>query len=267
MGCVGEKNSIHFFNHLAGLNVSAVKGEGVLHRFPRHTHEGYCIGLVRKGSRTLIRSGKSTVIPENGMFVINPGEGHECVNGGVPHSYSVLCADKSIMNGFFLLPKAAPKAMPVFEQAPLFDEVLRKKFIRLFSIIEGKSPVLALDESLLAVLSHLVVNHGHFAPDPGPQNHGDAVNRARRFIRENCSDDITLIQIADFSNLSPYHFHRIFLEKTGVSPHEYLIQQRIVKARDLLSGKDSLSLVALETGFADQSHFSRIFKRMTGITP
>ncbi|MFH1147720.1 MAG: helix-turn-helix domain-containing protein [Pseudomonadota bacterium] len=68
-------------------------------------------------------------------------------------------------------------------------------------------------------------------------------------------------------NLSPFHFSRVFSQETGMAPHAYLIQVRIKKARgDLLKGMP-IADAAYGAGFTDQSHFTRCFRKIVGITP
>jgi AraC family transcriptional regulator len=71
-------------------------------------------------------------------------------------------------------------------------------------------------------------------------------------------------------HLSPFHLARLFKQRLGVSPHRYLVQVRVDNARWLLSagsGARSLAEIASAVGFADQSHLTRHFKRVTGMTP
>jgi len=67
---------------------------------------------------------------------------------------------------------------------------------------------------------------------------------------------------------SPYHFARLFRQTTGESPHQFVLRQRIERAQRLLAeGGMPLAHVAVESGFADQSHLTRAFKRQLGLTP
>ena len=91
-----------------------------------------------------------------------------------------------------------------------------------------------------------------------------------RFIQENYSRELSLQDMADAVHLSPFHLARVFKQALGVSPHQYLIQVRVNSARALLaagSGERSLAEVADAVGFADQSHLTRHFKRLLGVTP
>lgn len=95
-----------------------------------------------------------------------------------------------------------------------------------------------------------------------------AVRQAVSFIHENYPHPVRLEDIAAAANLSLYHLTRVFKKAIGTTPHRYLLQVRVNSARLLLSaGARSLAEVAVAVGFADQSHFTREFKRILGITP
>jgi AraC-like DNA-binding protein len=97
-----------------------------------------------------------------------------------------------------------------------------------------------------------------------------AVTQAVDFIHDNYAGGLSLSDIAAAAHLSPFHLSRIFKKATGVSPHQYLLQVRVNSARALLTagaGERSLAEVAAAVGFADQSHLTRHFKRMLGVTP
>ena len=97
-----------------------------------------------------------------------------------------------------------------------------------------------------------------------------SVIQAMKHIHENYPGDVSLAAIAGAAHLSSYHLTRVFKKATGVSPHQYLLQVRVNGARSLLTagaGDRSLAEIAAAVGFSDQSHLTRHFKRMFGITP
>jgi len=97
-----------------------------------------------------------------------------------------------------------------------------------------------------------------------------AVADALAFMHENYARELSLSDIAAAAHLSPFHLARLFKQSLGVSPHQYLIQLRVNSARWLLSagsGERSLAELANAVGFADQSHLTRHFKRVLGVTP
>jgi len=88
------------------------------------------------------------------------------------------------------------------------------------------------------------------------------------YIDSHLEKTITVKSLAAMANLSQYHFSRAFKQSIGQSPHQYVIQQRVERAKELLSlGKMEIYDVAIACGFSSQSHFSRCFKRLTGATP
>lgn len=112
-------------------------------------------------------------------------------------------------------------------------------------------------------------------PEPEPVESGQipaprAVSLATAFINEHYGRSIGLAQIAQAAHLSPFHLSRLFKKATGRTPHQYLVEVRVNSARALLAagaGVRSLADVAAAVGFADQSHLTRHFKRVLGVTP
>jgi AraC family transcriptional regulator len=89
-------------------------------------------------------------------------------------------------------------------------------------------------------------------------------------MRSRLAESISLEELAKAAGLSPFHFARQFKAATGHPPHDYHIRLRIDRAQELLRtrGREwNLAAIANECGFADQSHFSRQFKRVVGVTP
>ena len=89
------------------------------------------------------------------------------------------------------------------------------------------------------------------------------------YIEEHLDGGPTLAQLAALVRLNPYHFARQFKAATGLPPHQYVIQRRVERTKQLLQAGTDLSLaeVALRAGFSDQSQFSYHFKRVVGVTP
>ncbi|HEX6479249.1 MAG TPA: AraC family transcriptional regulator [Ktedonobacteraceae bacterium] len=94
------------------------------------------------------------------------------------------------------------------------------------------------------------------------------VRRVLDFIQDHLSQDLSLEALAQQAGFSSYHFARLFRQTTGESPHQFVLRQRIERAQHLLKERDvPLAHVALESGFANQSHLTQAFKRHLGLTP
>lgn len=88
------------------------------------------------------------------------------------------------------------------------------------------------------------------------------------YINDYLDQELSLEELAAIAQLSPYHFCRSFKGYTGLTPHQYVIRQRVDRAKLLLKdGKMGISEVAIACGFTHQSHLNRHFKRLTGVTP
>jgi len=97
---------------------------------------------------------------------------------------------------------------------------------------------------------------------------GNDVEQALAFIDAHLGERLTLLKIADELHLSPYHFAHVFKRTVGIAPHQYVMQRRLERARQLIAHtKLPIVTIALELGYANQSHFSEAFHRATGVTP
>ncbi|WP_051356603.1 helix-turn-helix domain-containing protein [Azorhizobium doebereinerae] len=89
-----------------------------------------------------------------------------------------------------------------------------------------------------------------------------------RFIDAHIARNIAIEELAALARLSPSHFSKRFRARFGLSPYNYVLARRVELAQQMMTGsQDSLSEIALNCGFSDQAHFSRVFKRVTGESP
>jgi AraC family transcriptional regulator len=159
------------------------------------------------------------------------------------------------------------------EQRRNTDPTLRHIAMALRAGIQSRD---ALDrmygEALSTALAvHLLREYG--VPMLGPKRQYGGLPRAKlmravEYIQDQLDTDLTVSGIAQAVDLSPYHFTRLFKESTGQSPHQYVVDVRVRKAKELLTtGKFTISEAAHQVGFVDQSHLTRHFKRVFGLPP
>ena len=92
--------------------------------------------------------------------------------------------------------------------------------------------------------------------------------RVTEHIAKNIAQELTIDRLATLVNMSPFHFARCFKQTAGMTPHQFVTRERILRAREmLLSGKQSIGEIAMALGFASQSHFADVYRRITGSSP
>ena len=133
------------------------------------------------------------------------------------------------------------------------------------------SNYLLIDSLKIAMTIHLLQRYSTTKPKPAEANNGLSkakLQQVTEYINEHLAQDLKLNEIAVIAQLSPYHFSRLFKESMGVTLHQYILQRRIEKAKYLLQyNQFSISEVAAKVGFFDQSHLTRYFRQIVGVTP
>lgn len=124
-----------------------------------------------------------------------------------------------------------------------------------------------LATSLLVHLFRLYGSHPHprhLAGGLAPTQ----LRQVQNHIEDNLGEDLGLAELAALAGLSTHHFGQAFKASTGVTPHRYVIERRVHRARELLLGEDySIEEIALSVGFSSQSHLTLNFRHQTGLTP
>jgi AraC family transcriptional regulator len=127
-------------------------------------------------------------------------------------------------------------------------------------------------ESLTQVLIiHLLRHYSTLTQKMRPENRSlthAQLQQALDYIHTHLDQDLSLAEIARVTSISSTYFASLFKGATGISPHQYVIQQRVEKAKLMLSKTDlAITDIALQVGFSSQSHLTQQFKRLTGMTP
>ncbi|MNE60244.1 Arabinose operon regulatory protein [compost metagenome] len=120
---------------------------------------------------------------------------------------------------------------------------------------------------MFSVLATLFGRHGSAIILPVETRERTAVHAARDYLYDHYETDIGLEELAAIAGLSRAHLIRVFRREFHITPHAYLTDVRIRRARSLLRAGETPAEVAAMCGFADQAHFTRHFKARTGITP
>lgn len=127
------------------------------------------------------------------------------------------------------------------------------------------------DALAVALSAHLLGNYATCTSTAHNQSAGVPACKLRRvidFINDNLTEDLTLAEIAHVAGMNPHYFSRAFKQATGTPPHRFVTNCRVERAKSLLAeGELPLVEIGLSVGFQNQSHFTTLFHKLTGLTP
>jgi AraC-like DNA-binding protein len=252
--------------------------------YTRHTHPEFAIGVVEQGIAKCYYQGRMQIVPPGEIITVNPGEVHTGeVNDAKGYRYRVAYIPQRLMaeclyDGLGIAAASAhfPKllnhdphlSLHLLQALHLFEEKVSPGERRTSSSKEKISSSFEAKECFFQALGELLMRHGHPHSSPSSlKGCPSIVRKARDFIHDMAAEPISLEDIASAAGVSRFHFLRLFKTYTGLSPHAYLIQYRVELAKHSIKAGKSLAAAAMDSGFFDQSHMSRRFKAVYGITP
>ncbi|MGO9568177.1 MAG: AraC family ligand binding domain-containing protein [Desulfomonilaceae bacterium] len=245
--------------------VDLLNASYVTQTFSKHTHEGYAVGVVESGALGFVYRGETLVASPGTVNLVIPGEPHNgfsAADGG--WTYRMFYLDAALMEHVASQVADRKQTRPFFRHGVIHVGPLAKTLGQLHRAMEDESRDLLEKESLLLMtLAQWIHRH---AEDPpvvrSIRGEHRAVRLARDYIESHFQDAVSLEQIASISHLSAFHLIRVFQREVGLSPHAYLTQVRVERARALILRGWTLACAAAETGFTDQSHLTRHFKHI-----
>lgn len=244
---------------LAGVNTIAIHSDRA---FPRHTHDEFGFGLMQVGGHETW-SGRGLVEASAGdVITVNPGELHDGIaRAGEPRTWRM----------FFLSPETVANLVdekadrcefckPVFRATDIADSVRPAVEAAMQDHVDASE----LEQLLGLALGRLI--------DPREIRPANAetpptLRRVMERIHAEWSEPLVLEDLAWTAGLGKYQTLRAFSREFGLTPHAYLVQYRLNRARELMLRGDSLAEAAIASGFTDQSHMTRAFTRQFGLTP
>jgi AraC-like DNA-binding protein len=159
-------------------------------------------------------------------------------------------------------------AGPHLTAGAVTDPVLFEAFARLHDLLMGMATRLERQSHLAACLQLLLDRYAERRPPAPPVGReAAAVRRVRDYIHTCYGENLSLDDLAAVAGLGRFQLATAFRREAGLPPHAYHVQVRVAAARRLLATGTSPVRVAAETGFADQSHMIRHFRRALGVTP
>jgi AraC-like DNA-binding protein len=262
-----ERAKFWLVEDLGGLEL--LRATYVAHSFSRHAHEGFAIGVVEDGAQAFRYRGATHTTPPGGIILVNPGEAHTGhAADELGYTYRMLYPDAKLLRRAASELAGGQGDVPFFPAPVVHDGRLAGLIRELHVTLESSNSTLERESLLLWTLAQLVARHADSrrAARPVGKEHA-AIRRAREYLEAHHAENVSLERLSRVANLSPFHLLRVFRDETGLPPHAYVIGVRVARAKDLLVRGLPIARVAAETGFVDQSHFTKSFKRLWGYTP
>jgi AraC-like DNA-binding protein len=160
---------------------------------------------------------------------------------------------------------------PGFDKSFAIDPLLAERVRATHAVLESDADRLRKECALLETLGELLIRHASTRDQaersvPSPRSTA-ALQRVRDLLDAEYARTVTIRELADEAGLSTFHLIRVFRASFGLPPYKYLEHVRIQQARRLIRHGLPLTHVVHATGFSDQSHLTRYFKRIVGVTP
>lgn len=233
-----------------------------------HAHETFVIGGINGGYGTQFVRGSQRLAGAGDLTLYNPGEVHDCAPGcEAGFDYRVSYPSVHLMKRVAMEVSGHSRVGTPFFKAPIIqDPNGLAAFTMAHRTIELDRDTLAGDEGLIQIYARFLVRHAEIIPAAIGREQRP-VERVKVMIADRCTEDISLADLAAEAGLSRFHLIRVFQRATGQTPHAYLINRRIERAKASLRAGEKLSVVAVATGFSDQAHLTRVFKARVGVTP
>ncbi len=236
------------------------------HAFSPHWHEEYAIGLIDAGVEQFRYRGTVRQAVKGQIVLMNAGElhtGEAADERGF--GFRMLYVPESTFRSI-----AAQSTLPdtglSFKQAILNDVSLARLLRETHRAIGNAVSSLETEELLLDALSHILSRTATWLPAATETRATPMLDRARDYLQDNIFSDVSLSELASVAGLSKFHFLRQFRREFGLPPHAFQLQQRVFRSKALLRSLCTVD-VAAQCGFADQSHFHRVFRSHVGATP
>ncbi|WP_246797109.1 helix-turn-helix transcriptional regulator [Burkholderia perseverans] len=264
------------------------------HTFPPHWHDAYTLPVIETGAERYTYRGGRRLADTGSVPVINPGEihtGSRATEDGWRYRVSYVPID--FLRALADEIAGKPQPVPWFPDDAIGDADFAHRLLLAYRLLEASgidiahpgdeappevrvelaapavdADPLAAEMAMLDALSTLLVRHAIERPRAAvPAADEPRIARMREWLAADLTAPVTLAELAQAVGLSPFHAARLFTRATGMAPHAWRNQLRIQRALAPLRAGAPVAQVAAASGFVDQSHFTRHFKRMFGVPP
>ena len=232
--------------------------------YDKHSHAHFSIGAITGGHSHYLNQRSLQEVGPGSLVLMNPEEVHACNPiADQPWSYLMFYLDTDWLRSQ-QEEAGLGNAFRPFDMTASRDPLLYQGLLHLHhQLVQGPDP-LAREVACHLFSRQLLARLTPASWDDRPPQH---LQRAAELMQDDSTSPLSLAELSAVAGLTPSHFVRAFSHHYGMTPHAYLLDRRIRHARTLLKQGQPLAEVALASGFADQAHFQRQFKRRVAATP
>jgi AraC-like DNA-binding protein len=248
-------------------NLELFRAKEILHTYARHSHPSYSIGIIESGVGGNYYRGNTYFAEPYSIVFMNPDEVHTGFSvENLPLTYRMFYPSTNFIKK--IADDLGVKSFPYFREAVVNDKKLAYKIYKAHCLLENFQDALECETLFLEVLSTAITHHAEIKVQPIKIRQEEATIRlVKEYLHDNLNRNICLEQLVELTNLNRSYLIRLFRDAVGLPPYAYLTQIRVERAKQLLRKGNSVADVAFAVGMSDQSHLSRHFKRIVGITP
>jgi AraC-like DNA-binding protein len=233
--------------------------------FEPHRHDTYALGLTLQGVQSFRYRGLVRYSQPGNVIVLHPDELHDGAAGtdeGL--RYRMLYLPPEMLIGAL---GEKRRGLPFVPSPVIADRAFAASLGDAMRDLDGAIDTLQLDDVLTGIADALGRHADAAGMAPGRNYDQAAIRRTCDFLQAHFDRQVSSDELETVSGLDRFTLARQFRASLGTSPHRYLVMRRLERARGMIGSGKSLVDIALETGFSDQAHFTRHFKKANGMTP
>ncbi len=259
------------FTRVDALDLEILRTAGLTHDYPDHLHEEYSIGVVLCGTEVVTIAGADHVAVEGSVIAINGDEVH--ASRSIEVAYAIMKVKREVVRR--LTDELTRRDDAIRFPIPVIrDQASFVRLRRLIELLDGDPTPFEAESAFVIAVGALIEKVASSLPNGSApreiRRRADArrsVRAVREFLRDHFAENVSLADLTQVAGVTAFHLIRLFRSELGVPPHEYQTQLRVAHARRLIRSGAPIATAAIETGFCDQSHLGRRFKRIVGMTP
>lgn len=259
-------SAARIFTHPGLPGLTTLEASFTQHSFPLHIHATHTLGVILDGVNRFWNRGAHHLATRQTICVVNPDEPHTggtCTPAGFAY-FNLYIPDALLLNS-----DAGRRAAPPRFPAPLIaDGGTVNAVLALRAALRADAPALLTEQRWLELRTILLGRHARADVRPEVDRASPRqISMARELLDGILDEQISLATVAAHCGLSTFQLVRGFVKYVGLPPHAYHTQRRVERARALILSGQTPAQAAHATGFADQAHLTRCFRRYLAITP